>query len=72
MARGSTSPQRRSQTGRGERRISVRSVRRDEPDVRKLARTLIGLAMAQAESDARAERKKTENDAESQGDADEQ
>ncbi len=62
MPRGSTSPQRgRNQAGRGERRISVRSVRRDKPDVRKLARALIGLAMAQAEADARSEREKAED-----------
>ena len=37
------------------RRISVRGVRREQPDVRKLARALIALAMAQAEADAQAE-----------------
>ena len=37
------------------RSISVRGVRREQPDVRKLARALIALAMAQAEADAQAE-----------------
>lgn len=39
-----------------ERQISVRAVRRQEPDVRKLAKAVIALAMAQAEADARAQR----------------
>ena len=45
-------------TGRGhrpERHISVRGVRRAEPDLRKLAQALIALAQAQAEADALAE-----------------
>jgi hypothetical protein len=39
------------------RRIRVRGVRRDRPDLRKLSRALIALAMAeaQAEADAQAE-----------------
>lgn len=44
--------------GRGprpERRISVRGVRRAEPDLRKLAQALIALAQAQAEADALAQ-----------------
>lgn len=41
--------------GRGrDRRISVRSVQRDEPDVRKLARAVIQLALAQAEAETQA------------------
>lgn len=40
---------------RPERRISVRGVRRAEPDLRKLAQALIALAQAQAEADALAE-----------------
>lgn len=47
----------RSSIGR-ERHISVRSVRRDPPDVRKLAKALIALAMAQAEADARAQQQR--------------
>jgi hypothetical protein len=43
--------------GRGrERRISVRSERRDQPDLRKLARAVIQLALAQAEAEAEAAR----------------
>ena len=50
------SPKRRSRrTHKPERRISVRGVRRSQPDVRKLARALIALAMAQAEADAQAQ-----------------
>ena len=35
------------------RRISIRSVRKDPPDFKKLGRALIALAMAQAEAEAR-------------------
>jgi len=38
-----------------DRRISVRGVRREQPDVRKLARAIIALALAQAEADAQAQ-----------------
>lgn len=38
--------------GARDRQISVRAVRRDPPDLRKLSRALIQLAMAQAEADA--------------------
>lgn len=46
------------------RRISVRAVRRDPPDLKKLSRALIALAMAQAqaEADARAEHEKVKGD----------
>ncbi len=40
--------------GRG-RRISVRAIRRDPPDYRKLSRALIQLAMAEAEAEAQAQ-----------------
>jgi hypothetical protein len=48
----------------GDRRIRVRSVRRDPPDIKKLSRALIAFAMAQAqaEADARAEHKAKENE----------
>jgi len=39
----------------GERRIRVRAIRRDKPDLRKLARALIELAQAQAEAEAQKE-----------------
>lgn len=43
------------QSGGGrQRRISVRAVRRDPPDLRKLSRALIQLAMAQADAEAQA------------------
>lgn len=35
-----------------ERRIRVRAVRRDPPDIKKLSRALIALAMAQAQAEA--------------------
>ena len=38
------------------RRISIRSVRRSPPDLSKLGRALIQLAMAQAESEARTQK----------------
>lgn len=45
-----------SRKGSGrERHISVRAVRRNPPDLRRLSRALIALAMAQADADARAE-----------------
>jgi hypothetical protein len=37
-----------------ERRIVVRGVRRDPPDIRKLSKILIALAMAEAEREAQA------------------
>jgi len=49
-------PRARPVVGR-QRQISVRSVRRNPPDVRKLAKALIALAMAQAEADARAQQR---------------
>jgi hypothetical protein len=46
-----------------DRRIVVRAVRRDPPDVRKLARVLIELARAQAEAEAQAEHEARKADA---------
>lgn len=49
------SKQNRSGPGRGrgkQRNISVRAVRRDPPDLRKLSRALIQLAIAEAEAEA--------------------
>ena len=40
-----------------EYRLSVRAVRRETPDVHKLARAIIDLAMAQAEAEAQAQNK---------------
>jgi hypothetical protein len=37
------------------RRISIRSVRKNPPDLNKLSRALIALAMAQAEAEAEAQ-----------------
>jgi hypothetical protein len=41
----------------GERRIRVRAIKREEPDLRKLARALIDLAQAQAEAEAERQHK---------------
>ncbi|MFL6164298.1 MAG: hypothetical protein ACJ74U_19015 [Jatrophihabitantaceae bacterium] len=49
------SKQNRSGPGRGrgkQRNISVRAVRREPPDLRKLSRALIQLAIAEAEAEA--------------------
>ena len=42
----------------GERRIRVHGVRKDPPDLRRLARALIELAQLEAEAEAEAEHKK--------------
>jgi hypothetical protein len=47
-----------------ERRFTVRGVRRDPPDIQKLSKALISLAMAEAEREAQAEH--AARDAESQ------
>jgi hypothetical protein len=39
----------------GDRRIRVRAIRRDPPDIKKLSRALIALAMAQAQTEADAQ-----------------
>jgi hypothetical protein len=44
----------------GDRRLRVRGIRRDPPDLRKLASALIDLAQAQAEADASAEHARRE------------
>ncbi len=38
----------------GERRLRVRAIRKDPPDLRRMARALIELARAQAEAEAQA------------------
>lgn len=43
----------------GERRIRVRGIRRETPDLSRLARALIDLAQAQAEAEAEAQHKKS-------------
>ena len=45
----------RKRTRAADRRISVRAIRRDPPDIKKLSRALIALAMAQAQAEADAE-----------------
>lgn len=52
----SNNKKQRENRGHGrERRISIRSVRREEPDTRKLARALIAIVQAQAEAEAQAQ-----------------
>jgi hypothetical protein len=46
--------QKQNRSPAGDRRIRVRGVRRDPPDLRKLSRALIALALAQAQADAEA------------------
>lgn len=41
-------------TPKAERHITVRSVRRDPPDLRKLSRAVIAMALREAEADAEA------------------
>lgn len=41
---------------REERHFTVRGIRRDPPDIRKLSKALLGLALAEAEREAQAER----------------
>lgn len=45
-----TTRNRRTNNGRSERHISIRAIRRDPPDLRKLSRAVITLAMAEAEA----------------------
>ncbi len=46
---------RNSRIPREDRRFTVRGVRRDPPDIRKLSRALIDLAIAEGERQAQAE-----------------
>lgn len=46
---------RKKTSRRQERRFTVRGVRRNPPDMRKLSRALISLAMAEAEREAQAQ-----------------
>jgi hypothetical protein len=54
---GSASPSRR---GRRERRLSVRSELRAQPDLQKIARSVVALAIAHAEAEAKAARAQAE------------
>lgn len=45
-----------------ERRISVRAVRRDPADLKKLSQALIALAVAEAEAQAQAEHEKGQSE----------
>jgi hypothetical protein len=43
-------------TRAADRRIRVRAIPRDQPDIKKLSRALIALAMAQAQAEADAQK----------------
>jgi hypothetical protein len=53
--------------GTPERRISVRAVRRDPPDLKKLSQALISLAIAQAEAEAQAEHEAQQKQSKNKG-----
>lgn len=61
MSRTHKDLRRRGHAPKLERRISVRGVRRDPPDYRKLARALIAIAQAEAEAQAAADARKTDD-----------
>lgn len=50
-----------SRQPRSERRLSIRALRREQPDVRRLGRAFIALAMAEAEREAEATRESEPN-----------
>ena len=54
--------------GRPERRISVRAIRRDPPDLKKLSQALIALALAQAEKEAQEQAERAQEERRDQGD----
>ena len=54
MSRTHKDQQKRGHAPKPERHISVRGVRRDPPDYRKLARALIAIAQAEVEAEAEA------------------
>jgi hypothetical protein len=69
------SKQNRSGPGRRrgrQRNISVRAVRRDPPDLRKLSRALIQLAMAEAEAEAQQAATKSDEEPASESSADQE
>jgi hypothetical protein len=47
-----------------ERRITIQSVQRDRPDLRKLSRAVIALAQAEAEREAQAQHEQEPSDPE--------
>jgi hypothetical protein len=54
-----SSKKKRRGTGRPERRLSVRGVRRDPPDAKKISQALVALAIARAEQEAQAAHEQT-------------
>jgi hypothetical protein len=55
----------RARRNRGDgRRVSVRAIRRDQPDAKKLSQAIIALAITQIEADARADHQRPSSDIE--------
>jgi hypothetical protein len=54
----------RNQNRGRQRRVSVRAVRRESPDIRRLGRAIVALALAEAEAEAAAQRQAEEQDKE--------
>lgn len=48
----------------GKRRIIIRSVQRDQPDLRKLSRAVIAMAQGEAEREAQAQHERKSSDSE--------
>lgn len=55
-----------------DRRISIRSQLRKEPDVHKIAKAIVALALAQAEAEAKAQNQNNQQVIEREGSADAQ
>lgn len=53
--RGDARPNPKRRKGRDKRRIGIRTVRRQTPDLGKLGRAVIAIALAQAEAERQAE-----------------
>lgn len=53
--------------GRKERRLTVRSELREQPDVRKIAKAIIAMAMVEAEREAQAQAEREERGGEPRG-----
>lgn len=61
-AHSSRGKEARRPLGRKDRRVQVRAVLRNQPDVGKLARAVVAMALAEAERDAQARRQRREQD----------
>lgn len=61
---GRINPRRTGRAGgrQQQRRLSIRAIRREQPDVRRLGRAFIALAMAEAEREAETARNSRSNE----------